>query len=150
MRKTALTAALIAVTTLAACGDTADKNAYVGEVTKVQQSTNQEATALSDAMASAKTPAQVASKLTALAKSIEANAKKLDAIEAPEEVAADHQKYVDLMNDFGTDLEALAVKVKKATPTTVPTLLSEASTLTTRLSTGETAIVNKINSELQS
>ncbi len=149
LRKTAATAALITVTALAACGDTADKNAYVDQVTKVQQATQKEATNLSTAMSSATTPGQVASNLTKLADSVEKNAADLQKIEAPEEVAKQHAAYVTLMKTFSTDLKELAVKVKKATPTTVPTLLTDASKLTTTLSTGETKIVNDINTELQ-
>lgn len=149
MRKPILAlAAVIATTSLAACGGV-DKNAYVEQVTNVQQATQKEAQELSSKMSSAKTPKQVAANLDALGEAVEANAKKLDAIEAPEDVAKQHQAYVDLMTKFGTDLEALAAKVEKATPTTVPGILSQASTLTTNLSTGETKIVNEINSALK-
>lgn len=149
MRKSTLAvAALLATTSLAACGGV-DKNAYVEQVTDVQQATQKEAQELSTKMSSAKTPKQVAANLDALGEAVEANAKKLDAIEAPEDVAKQHDAYVALMNKFGADLEALAAKVEKATPTTVPTILNQASTLTTNLSTGETKIVNEINSALQ-
>ncbi|MBJ7471264.1 MAG: hypothetical protein JHD16_08170 [Solirubrobacteraceae bacterium] len=149
MRTSSLTvAALLAATTLAGCGGV-DKNAYVDSVTNVQETTQKEATALSTKMQSAETPAQVGANLEALAKSVEKNAVALDKIEAPEEVAAQHQEYVKLMKDFSTNLEKLAVKVEKATPTTVPTILTDASKLTTQLSTGETKIVTEINNELQ-
>lgn len=149
MRKSTLAvAAILATTSLAACGGV-DKNAYVEQVTDVQQATQKEAQELSTKMSSAKTPKQVAANLDALGEAVEANAKKLDAIEAPEDVAAQHQEYVDVMTKFGADLEELAGKVAKATPTTVPTILNQASTLTTNLSTSETRIVNEINDALQ-
>lgn len=150
MRKPAiLVATLLVISTLAACGGV-DENAYVQSVTKVQQATQKEASALSTKMSSAKTPAQVGNNLAALGKAVEANADDLAAIEAPDKVASQHKAYVELMRKFGTDLEALAAKVKKATPTTVPTILTDASKLTSELSTGETKIVNEINTALQS
>ncbi len=150
MRKPAFTlAALLATTVLAACGGV-DKNAYVTQVTKVQQATQQDARALSDKMESAKTPAQVATNLAALGTAVEKNAADLKAIEAPESVAAKHQEYVDLMQQYGADLEDLAAQVKTATPATVRGILTKASTLTTKLSTQETKIVSAINTELQS
>lgn len=150
MRKPAFTlAALLATAALAACGGV-DKNAYVTQVTKVQQATQQDARALSDKMKSAKTPAQVATNLAALGTAVEKNAADLKKIEPPESVAKQHQEYVDLMKQYGTDLESLAAEVKKATPSTVKGILTKASSLTTNLSTQETKIVSSINTELQS
>ena len=149
MRKPALTlAALLATASLAACGGV-DKNEYVNQVTQVQKATQTDASELSAKMQTAKTPAQVATSLAALGQAVEDNAKKLDAIEAPEDVAGQHAKYVKLMNQYGSDLEELAAKVKTATPTTVPGILTKATTLTSNLSSQETKIVTAINNELQ-
>ena len=149
MRKPALTlAALLTATTLAACGGV-DKNEYVNQVTTVQKATQTDASELGTKMQSAKTPAQVAQNLTDLGKAVEVNAVKLEKIEAPDDVAAQHAKYVKLMKDYGNDLQELAVKVKAATPTTVPKILTDAQGLTSNLSSEETKIVSDINNELQ-
>lgn len=150
MRTPALTlAALLATASLTACGGV-DENEYVSQVTNVQRATQTDASEVSARMQSAKTPAQVATNLTLLGKAVEANAAKLDKIEAPEDVAKQHAAYVKLMTNYGNDLQELAVKVKKATPANVKKLVTDAGALTSNLSSQETKIVAEINGELQS
>ena len=150
MRKPVLSAAalFLATTALAACGGI-DKNAYVDSVTKVQQTTQREANALSEKMNSAKTPDEVGTNLAALGETVEKSAADLAAIEPPEDVADQHKQYVDLMKKFGTDLEGLATRVKDANADNVQGILTDATKLTSSLSSDETKIVSDINAELQ-
>lgn len=150
MRSSVLAAstALLATAALAACGGV-DKTAYVDSVTDVQRKTSADATRLSTAMSTAKTPAEISAKLDELGKAVEANSVQLDKITAPSDVEKQHQEYVDLMKNFGTDLETLAGKVKTATPANTTTLLANASKITSDLATDEAKIVQEINNELR-
>ncbi len=127
--------AVLAVT-LAACGGV-DKNAYVESVTKVQQKTQNEANKLSSEMAQAKTPKDIGLKLEELGAEVAANAKELDAIEAPSEVTKQHQQYVDLMNRFSTSLEKLGKEFETAKTSELPKVLSDTTKLTSDLASDE-------------
>ncbi len=139
---------ILATTALGACGGV-DKTAYVDSVTDVQQKTSSDASSLSEDMAKATTPAAISSKLEELGKAVAKNSVALDKIEAPSEVEALHQQYVDLMAKFGTDLEGLAADLKKADAKGTGALLTKASKLTSDLATDESKIVQDINDELR-
>lgn len=150
MRKPALSAALLlSILAIAGCGSSADKDAYVQSVSRVQQQTQTDAKTLSDKMQTAKTPAQIADNLSQLGRNIEKNASSLKAIKAPDDVKTQHEEYVKLMNDFGKKLESLATDVRTATPGNVKDVLTKASRATTDLSTEEQKVVSEINSALQ-
>jgi len=141
------TAALLAVT-LAACGGGVDKNAYVESVTKLQQKTQTDATALSSEMAQAKTPKAIGTKLEELGTKVQANAKELDKIEAPDEVAKEHQQYVALMQRFSSSLIKLGLKFETAKVSELPAVLSDTTKLTSDLAADESKIVTDINTKL--
>lgn len=143
-------AVLGSLVVLAGCGDSIDKNAYVRDVSSVQQSTQNEANRLTENLSSAKTPAAVASRLQQLATAVKTNADRLAAIEAPEDVTDEHQQYVELMRTFSKDLGGLAERIKTATPETIPGIMSDTSKLTSELATDEQKIVSEINQALQS
>lgn len=150
MRPSALIAStlVLATTALAACGGV-DKNAYVDSVTKVQAATSSEAAKLSGEMEDAKSVGAVADKLEDLGQAVEKNAGSLADIEAPDDVAGLHEQYVTLMKKFGTDLETLAGRVRKADAKNVNAVLTQASKLTADLATDESKIVGEINDELR-
>lgn len=151
MRQPSLSAfvvAVLATLTLAACGGV-DKNAYVDSVTKVQQTAQQGAAEINEQMADAKTPAQFAANLEALSTVIGENATDLSGIEAPDEVATEHQQYVDLMKKLSVSLDELAGKVESAKADDVSGLLTEVSKLQSDLATSEAKILNDINTKLQ-
>ena len=131
------------------CGESIDKNAYVRDVSSVQQSTQNEANRLTAGLSSAKTPKAVASRLQQLATAVKTNADRLAAIEAPEDVAAKHQEYVELMRSFSTELSALAERIEDATPETIDGIMRDTSKLTSELATDEQKIVGEINQALQ-
>ncbi|MDO9355017.1 MAG: hypothetical protein Q7T55_15065 [Solirubrobacteraceae bacterium] len=142
------TALVLATTTLAACGGV-DKQKYVQSVTNLQQKTSTEAAYQSDEMAKATTPGALSQELSELGTSIDANAKKLAAIETPDEVDTLHADYVDLMEQYGRDLKALAGEVKTSDAKTTNRLLKRASTITAKLATDESKLVTGINSALR-
>jgi hypothetical protein len=143
-------AVIVATSALAGCGDSVDKNAYVKSVGNVQKKTADEAATLSSEMSKATTPKQIGGDLEELGQAVEANATALSKIDAPKDVTSEHKQYVDLMKKFGTDLEDLADKVKAAKISKVSSMLTEASSLTTKLSSDEQRIVGAINAKLQS
>lgn len=142
-------AALLALT-LAACGGGVDKNAYVESVTQLQKKTQNEANALSTEMSQAKTPKQIGLKLEELGGKVEANAKELDKIEAPEEVTKEHQQYVDLMEGFSSSLVKLGKQFETAKTSELPGILQETTKLTSDLAANESKIVTSINTKLHS
>ncbi len=142
-------AALLALT-LAACGGGVDKNAYVESVTQLQKKTQNEANALSTEMSQAKTPKQIGLKLEELGGKVEANAKELDKIEAPEEVTKEHQQYVDLMEGFSGSLVKLGKQFETAKTSELPGILQETTKLTSDLAANESKIVTSINTKLHS
>ncbi|MBO9531519.1 MAG: hypothetical protein J7513_00900 [Solirubrobacteraceae bacterium] len=133
--------------TLAACGGV-DKNAYVESVTKVQQKTQNEANKLSAEMEKAKSAKDIGAKLEELGTQVGANAKELDAIEAPSEVTKEHADYVALMARFSDELEKLGGKFEKAKNSELAGILSETTKLTSDLATDENKIVTSINTKL--
>lgn len=141
--------AVAAALLVAGCGESIDKNAYVKDVTSVQQSTQNEANRLTTELSSAKTPEAVAGKLDQLATAVKTNADKLAAIEAPEDVVTLHQQYVDLMKQFSEDLTALAGRIEDATAETIGDIMTDTGKLTSELATDEQKLVNEINSALQ-
>ncbi|MDQ8044436.1 MAG: hypothetical protein AAGC46_04625 [Solirubrobacteraceae bacterium] len=152
MRKpaAAATALLLTALPLIGCGgDAVDKNAYVKAVSAVQAKTSGDAQKLSTEMQTAKTPKDIAEKLTELGTAVQSDADDLARIKAPEEVTQDHQQYVQLMRDFGSNLKDLAPQVEKATPTTVSNVLKKATGYTTTLSTKEAKLISDINAQLQ-
>lgn len=132
----------------AGCGGV-DKNAYVANVGKVQEKTQFEATALSEEMQKAKTPMQIAAKISELGASVQRNAAALGKIEAPDEVASEHKQYVAVMTDFGASLKQLSGRVERAKPADVDGILSKASSLTKNLSTKEQQLIVRINAKLR-
>lgn len=141
--------AVAAALLLSGCGESIDKNAYVRDVTSVQQSTQNEANKLTTELTSAKTPEAVAGKLDQLAGAVKVNADKLAAIEAPEDVATEHEQYVALMRQFSEDLSGLAGRIEDATPETIGDIMSDTGKLTSELATDEQKLVDEINRALQ-
>ncbi len=148
MRIVPMAGAATLLATFAACGGV-DKNAYVESVTKVQQKTQNEANKLSTEMQSAKSAKAIGRKLEELGTEVGANAKELDAIEAPSEVTKEHDEYVKLMTRFSSELERLGGKFETAKNSELGGILGETTKLTSDLATDENKIVTSINAKLR-
>jgi ribosome assembly protein YihI (activator of Der GTPase) len=141
-------AVVLLAASLAACGGV-DKNAYVQSVTTVQKKTQTEANTLSAEMQTANTPKAIGKKLEELGTEVAANAKELDAIEAPTEVTKEHQQYVDLMNRFSRELGRLGREFETAKTSELAGILEDTTKLTSNLATDENKIVTSINTKLR-
>lgn len=148
MRVPAALALLCTTLALAACGGP-DPQAYIDDVQRVQQRTEADARRVSAQMEQAQTPRQVAQRLGELGQAVRRNAAELDRIEAPDEVARQHDAYAELLTGYGNSLAEYARRVDGADASTINDLFDEAGTLTQEMSERERALITEINSRLQ-
>lgn len=142
-------AAVVALAPIAACGDSIDKNAYVKDVSSIQQATQTEFNEITAEMGKSKSTEQSAKKLGELATALETNADRLAAVGAPGDVEDIHKRYVQLYRDFAVDLEALAGRLSGASSTEIKAIMKDTGKVTSELATDEQQIVDQINTTLQ-
>jgi len=100
-------------------------------------------------MERAKTPREVAARLAELGTAVRRNAAELGRIEAPDEVARQHEQYAQLLTGYGASLGEYAERVDGATASTINDLFEEAGELTQQMSERERTLITEINARLQ-